>query len=601
MSPLRAIAAIALLAAAAFLGPSIWGKPWSIDHFFARELVSFALQHPMLLSYARVLEPYGLDFHSDELEDLSLEALRSQQTRARRVLAGLREYDGDPLSAEQRSSYRILEWLLEHRIEGEPFAQHEYPVNAFDGWQGFLPDFLLNVHQIHDEGDAQAYLARLAAVEGAVDQLIVRVEEAAEAGIVPPRFVIERSREGMAEFTAKPPEQNVLVTKLEKRSAELEGIDESTAARLVERAVAILSGSLLPAYARLDAALGKLQARAEDRPGASHLPQGHAYYAWALRGHTTTRLTPDQVHALGHAEVARIHAEMRRLFAARGTPVEDPVQGLQALSREPGQRYSDDARGREEILADHRAVIEEASARLPEWFTRVPRAPVAVERVPVFLEGGSAGAYYNPAPLDGSKPAIFYKNLAHLDESPRFGVRTLTFHEAVPGHHLQIALAMESAELPLFRRFVPFTAFSEGWALYAERLAGEVGLLPTPEDRLGQLQAENFRAVRLVVDTGLHAKGWSREHAIETMVSLTGMAPSDVAREVERYVVAPGQACAYKIGQLKILELRDRAREALGSAFDLRAFHALVLDGGARPLELLEEEVDAWIESRAGS
>ncbi len=595
----RTFLSLALLVAgaAAFLVPTLWGKPWSIDHFFTRELVYLALDHPMLLSFARVLDPWGLDYYSDDLEDFSLQSDRLELRRAARVLDGLREFRRDELSDSQRLSYDILEWFLEQQIAGAPFLEHDYPVNAFDGSQGFLPDFMLNIHQVNDVADAESYLARVEKMGTAIDQLIERVDAAAAKGIVPPSFILARAREGMAEFTTPSPAENSLVLKLARRADEVPELSE-TSASFVDRAIEQVTDSVLPAYQRLDAQLARLQAEASADAGAWKLPNGDAYYRWALRGHTTTSMTPDEIHASGQAEVERIHREMRKLFAERGTPTEDAAAGLKALGLEDGQRYPANEAGRAEILADHQAVIDEVWGRLGEWFPRVPRAPVAVERVPLFREAGSAGAYYLPPPLDGSKPGVFYKNLANVEESPRFGLRTLTYHEAVPGHHLQIALAMESEELPLFRRFMPFTAFSEGWALYAERLADEVGLLPTLEDRLGQLQAENFRAVRLIVDTGLHAKGWSREKAVDTMVALTGMARTDVVREVERYVVAPGQACAYKVGQLKILELRARAREALGEGFDLRAFHGLVLEGGARPLEVLEREVEAWIQSQ---
>ncbi|MCP5057442.1 MAG: DUF885 domain-containing protein [bacterium] len=582
-----------LLAASLFLAKTFWSKPFSIDHFFLRELVLLVVDHPMLLSFARVLEPYDLDYYSDELEDFSLEADRREARRARSALEGLREFSEDDLDPSQRISHDILAWWLEHQVTGERFLQHPYPVNAFDGSQSFLPDFMVNVHQVNDLGDAGSYLARLEAIPAALDQLTERVEAAATAGILPPRFVLTRVREGLVELTQAEASDSPLVTKLKTRLPELSDVPDP--AGWIERARAVVAEGIQPAYLRMDAVLARFEAESNDDAGVWRLPDGDAYYHWALRGHTSTSLTPDEVHQLGLREVARIHGEMKKVFAERGTPTDAPIAALQALALEPTQRYPDSDEGRTQILADYQTIIDELWERLPDWFEHLPRAPVAVERVPSFRENGSAGAYYNPPPLDGSKPGIFYKNLANVEESPRFGMRTLAFHEAVPGHHLQIALAMENPDLPLFRRFLPFTAFVEGWALYAERLASEVGLLPTPADHLGQLQAENFRAVRLVVDTGLHAKRWTREEAIEYMVSKTGIARSDVVREVERYVVAPGQACAYKIGQLKLLELRARAREALGDGFELKAFHDLVLGGGSRPLEVLEQEVDAWI------
>ncbi|MBW2244745.1 MAG: DUF885 domain-containing protein [Deltaproteobacteria bacterium] len=582
-----------LLAASLFLAKTLWSKPFSIDHFFLRELVLLVVDHPMLLSFARVLEPYDLDYYSDELEDFSLEADRREARRALRALEGLREFSEDDLDPNQRISHDILAWWLEQRVAGERFLQHAYPVNAFDGSQSFLPDFMVNVHQVNDLGDAESYLARLEAIPAALDQLTERVEAAARVGILPPRFVLTRVREGLVELTQAEASDSPLVTKLKTRLPELSDVPDP--AVWIDRARSVVAEGIQPAYLRMDAALARLEAESNDDAGVWRLPDGDAYYRWALRGHTSTSLTPDEVHQLGLREVSRIQGEMKKVFAERGTPTDAPIAALQALALEPTQRYPDSDEGRTQILADYQTIIDDVWKRLPNWFETLPRAPVAVERVPSFRENGSAGAYYNPPPLDGSKPGIFYKNLANVEESPRFGMRTLAFHEAVPGHHLQIALAMENPDLPLFRRFLPFTAFVEGWALYAERLASEVGLLPTPADHLGQLQAENFRAVRLVVDTGLHAKRWTREEAIEYMVSKTGIARSDVVREVERYVVAPGQACAYKIGQLKLLELRARAKEVLGDGFDLKAFHVLVLGGGSRPLEILEQEVDVWI------
>ena len=271
---------------------------------------------------------------------------------------------------------------------------------------------------------------------------------------------------------------------------------------------------------------------------------------------------------------------------------------LRALHRDERFLYPDDDDAHARILADYQAIVDEATARLPPLFGRLPQAPVRVERVPAFKEAGAAGAYYMPPPLDGSKPGIFYANLRHPRDVVQFGMRTLAYHEAVPGHHLQIALAMEMQDVPIFRRVVPFTAFIEGWALYAERLAAEQGWHPTPMDQLGQLVAEGFRAARLVVDTGLHAKRWTREQAIDYMLRNTGMPETDVVAEVERYIVLPGQACAYKVGQMKLLELRERAQTVQGARFDLRAFHDVALANGALPLVLLEDVVDAWLAGR---
>jgi uncharacterized protein (DUF885 family) len=590
-----------LVAAAVFVVPSVWGKPWSIDHYFLRVLVEFAIDHPMLLSYGRVLDPWDLDFYSDELEDFSPEATLRDARKVERFLAGLHRYDGDDLSPEQRLSAEVLEWFLETAKAGEPFLFHSYPVEQFQGWQSGLPDFMVNFHAVEDERDARNYLARLAAFDTALSQLAESVRYRAERGVVPPAFVLRAVREEMAEFTAQPPRENPLYAKLERSLKEIDGLGDAERRDLLDRAAARIEDSVVPGYAHLDRALAALEPQAEARPGPGvwGLPDGEAYYRWALRTHTTTDLGPDEIHQIGLAEVARIRGEMRRVLGEMGIEAEDPVAAIRKLNVDPRFLYPDTDEGRAQVLADYQAILDETLPRLPALFGKLPKAPVVVERVPAFKEAGSAGAYYNPPSLDRSRPGIFYANLRSVREIPRFGMRTLAFHEAIPGHHLQVALAMENGHLPLFRRILPFTAFIEGWALYAERLALEEGFHPTPADRLGAYVAEIFRAVRLVVDTGIHARRWSRERAIDYMLANTGMPRTDVVAEVERYIVAPGQACAYKIGQLQILELRERARERLGDDFDLRAFHDLVLGQGSLPLEILERVVDQWIADQA--
>jgi uncharacterized protein (DUF885 family) len=325
------------------------------------------------------------------------------------------------------------------------------------------------------------------------------------------------------------------------------------------------------------------------------LPDGDKYYQYAIQTHTTTTLTAEQIHQTGLAEVARIGAEMDAILAAAGYTQKTRAERIQALSKSPAQLYANDDSGRAQILKDYQAIIDEITAGLDPAFATKPRAKVEVQRVPVFTERTAPGAYYNAPPLDGSRPGVFFANLRDMTEQPKFSMRTLAYHEAVPGHHLQMSIARELKGLPLFRTVIPFTAYSEGWALYAERLAWEMGFEKDPMDNLGRLRDEMFRAVRLVVDTGMHAKHWTREQAIEYMVANTGMAEAAVVTEIERYLVSPGQALAYKTGMLKILELRERARAALGTKFDIREFHDVVLKNGAMPLAVLERVVDAYI------
>ena len=587
------------IALSIFLIPTLWGKPWSIDHFFLRSLLVFVHDHPMLLSQARPLDAYDLDFYSDELDDYSVAADLELADLVDRTLAGLIEYDRDDLSPDQQQSYDVAEWFLQTYQRGRPFLFHDYPINQFHGVQNSLPDFMVNIHQIEDERDAENYLARLRGFGLALAQLRESVAIRAARGIVPPRFVLEAVKEEMTEFVSVEAENNILYTKLSDALTQAE-IAVARHSQLTGDARQILLGIVYPGYRDLIRDTAALLETATDEDGVWKLPDGDAYYRWALRLHTTTDLSPDEVHAIGLAEIHRIHDEMRKILAGEGLPSEDPIATLLELNRDPRFLYPDTDEGRAQILDDYQTIVDETWRRLPEFFGRLPVAPVKVERVPVFKQAGAASAYYNPPSFDGSRPGVFYANLRSVAEIQRFGMRTLAFHEAVPGHHLQIALAMENDDLAYFRRVMPLTAFIEGWALYAERLASEEGFHKTPYDRLGALSAEVFRAVRLVVDTGLHAKRWTREQAIEYLIANAGMPDGDAAAEIERYIVNPGQACAYKIGQLKILELRDRARSRLGPAFDLRAFNDLVLSNGALPLSILDEIVAGWSPTTSG-
>jgi len=595
------VALFALAALTVFLVPTLWGKPWSIEQLYLRVFAEFALERPELLSRLRILEPWGLDWFADDLDDRSV---AFQQRSARRVadeLAILRSYDRAAQSESQRLSTDVLDAFLALQAEGERFLFHDYPVNPMSGVQNELPDFMLNVHQIHSPGDAEHYIARLAKFGVVFDQVIDGLRQREARGVLPPRFVIERVQSGLARFLAPSPEEHVLATDFARRSREIPGLSGAARERLVARVRDELERTVYPAYRRLASQLEEMRARAGMDAGAWHLPDGEAYYDWTVRLHTTTDHTPKEIHERGLAEVARIQAEMREILRSQGIDARDLAGTIRALGREPRFLYPDTNAGRQQILADYQAIIDDASARLPALFGRLPRAKVVVERVPAFKEEGAARGYYDLPPFDGSKPGIFYANLRHTAEHPKFGMRTLTYHETIPGHHLQIALAQELEGVPFFRRVVPFTAFIEGWALYAERVAAENGFHPTPFDRLGQLVAENFRAARLVVDTGIHAMRWTREQGIDYLLANTALEPTEVVAEVERYIVMPGQALAYKIGELEILECRERARRELGARFDLREFHDVVLGSGALPLTLLSRNVDAWIAARRGS
>jgi uncharacterized protein (DUF885 family) len=592
--------AVLAVAAAIFLIPLLWGIPRNIDHFFLRSFVSVASRHPELLSYARPLDAYNLDYYSDDLEDYSFAAEEAVLDQLEEIQSGLHAYHPQLLSADKRLSYEALDWLLETQIAGRAYLNHAYPLNQFNGAQSGLPDFLVNIHQVSDERDALNYLARVEKFELALEQMRESVSLRAERGYLPPRFVLEMVHEETRAFAATPIRENVLYANLSDSLDEIVGLSEERRERLLRDLEELIRTKVQPGYRKLAATLSELASQATNDDGAWKHPDGASYYRWALKWHTTTNRSPDEIHQIGLAETRRIHDEMRRILAVAGHPTDDPIAELLQLNRDPRFLYPDSDAGREQILDDYRSIMNEAESRLPEVFGRLPTASVRVERVPIFKEAGSAGAYYNPPSLDGSRPGIFSVNLRDVSEIQRFRMRTLAFHEAVPGHHLQIALALETSDLPLFRRFLPITAFIEGWALYAERIALEEGFHETPYDELGALSAELFRAVRLVVDTGIHSKRWTREYAIEFMIENAGLPRGDATAEIERYIVAPGQACAYKMGQLKILELRARAKAELGKDFDLRAFNDVVLAGGALPLAVLDQVITRWIAGRSG-
>ena len=465
-----------------------------------------------------------------------------------------------------------------------------------EGLQTLLPDFMLNIHRVDSERAARNYVTRLEGFGIALDQIGERVRFRQERGIVPPRFVLEGVRRQIAELVAPAPAAHPLLTHLDEALAALESVPAQRREKLLAQARAALEEVIVPAYGRLDALLAEQERSATNDAGVWRLPDGDAYYRAALRSHTTTSLTPDEVHAIGLSEVTRIQAQMREILEAEGIDASDLRAALGRLAHDERHLYPDTEGGRSAILADYSAMLRDAEQRLPALFGRLPKAPVVVERVPSFKEKGSAGAYYNPPSFDGARPGIFYANL----RAPREVVaRHAHTHlpRAVPGHHLQIAL-FEQQEIPFFRRVIPFTAFIEGWALYAERLAAEQVFIQ--QRPIGwSVAGRVVRAVRLVVDTGIHAEALTREQAIEWMLANTGMGEVEVTAEIERYVVLPGQACAYKIGQMKLLELREHAQAALGARLGqgafLRAFHDAVLANGALPLDVLEIEMERWI------
>lgn len=570
-------------------------RPLSISIFFERAFIQFMLEDPEAVSSLGVFEQLGYKGFDGMLTDVSPAHEQKLAKMARDDLQTLREYDRASLSPSNQLSYDVLEWFLQDLVEGQRWLFYDYPVNQLFGIQSSTPDFMVQIHPIGERRDVDNYIARLRAFGRKFDQLLEGLKLRESKGIVPPKFVIERVLVEMRAFIAVPARENILYINLRNKLDKLGSVPQSQRTRLLAAAQSAVEDSVYPAYRRLIVFFERLQAKVTDDYGVWKLPDGDSYYDHLIRSHTTTALDAEQVHNIGLAEVARIEKELDGVLKSQGLPDGSVAARVATLNADARLQYSNDDAGRAACIADYQRYIDEMIRGLGPDFASPPRLNIKVERVPQFKEKTAPSAYADTGSLDGSRAGVFYVNLRDMRDIWKYQMRTLSYHEAVPGHQLQGVIAQRLTGVPTFRKILPFTAYDEGWAVYAERLGWEMGFENNPLDNLGRLQAEIFRAVRLVVDTGIHRKHWTREQAIDYMQEKTGMAQGEVVSEIERYFVMPGQALAYKIGMLRILELRARSQARLGSDFDIRQFHGVVLGSGSLPLNILEKQVDTWI------
>lgn len=508
------------------------------------------------------------------------------QALAKTGLARLDQWMAGPLDESQRVSAAVMRWSLRNAVANLPFEDHSFIFSQFSGVQIGLVNFLTTTHPMRTQADVLSYLERLEQVGTRMDEALARARAAAAKSLIPPRFILERAQYQVDTFLKPPAEQNVLVNSLAQRTQDMKNLTPEERKEALARATRIVEERIRPAYQRVQTFMRELHPRTGDVAGISRLPEGGAAYARAVENFTSTKLTPDEIHQIGLREVARIEGEMDRLLDSLGLTegsIETRMKQLDARFQPKGEGDP-----RPAIIASYGEMVKDAERRSAPLFNIKPRAPVVVLREPPLTEPSAAAHYSLPAP-DGSRPGIFWVPL----RGPTFDMirmRSLAYHEAVPGHHFQLAIQQELEGIPKYRSqriFSGGSAHSEGWALYAERLAAEQGWYEGDvPGLLGALGSELFRARRLVVDTGLHTKGWSRQQAIDYGIG---------AQEVERYVAWPGQANAYMIGMLRILELRDKAKKELGEQFSLPAFHDLVLGAGSVPLDVLGELVDGWI------
>jgi len=594
--------AVLLVLASSFAAHEWYGKPFYINNFFNRAFIQYIWDKPEILTSMGILEQLGMNGHNAKWNDDSEVASERDFKFLTEIMDTLAEYDEDELSEDEILSVKVLKELLGTPEDDWRFRHHNYPVNQLFGLQNSIPRFLDTFHQVNSSEDAENYISRLSRIGIKMDQNMEGIRIREEKGVIPPAFVIEKSVVIMREFIAVPAEENVLYESFRGKLEEADEISEQDRQAFLESAKTEIETVVYPAYQGYINYFSELSAKANDDDGVWKLPNGEAYYNYLLRGHTTTEMTANEIHATGLSEVGRIQAEMLEIFASEGYDTSLGVKALfDGLAEEERFYYPDTDEGRAQILEDYATIIDEIEEGIAGAFNIKPRAGIVVKRVPEFSEETAPGAYYNQPSRDGSRPGTFYANLFDIKATPKYGMRTLAYHEGVPGHHFQIAIQTELEGIPEFRKESGFTSYSEGWALYAEQLAWEMGFQTDPYDNLGRLQAELFRAVRLVVDTGIHAKRWSREEAIEYMLTNTGIAESDVTSEIERYIVMPGQATAYKVGMMELLRLRGEAEQALGDNFDIRDFHDVVLKNGSLPLTALRELVTKYIEQQSGT
>ncbi|CAM8641799.1 hypothetical protein sphantq_01234 [Sphingobium sp. AntQ-1] len=528
-----------------------------------------------------------------KLSDTSAAGAARDLARTKAQAKRLASVDRAKLSQASQLDYDVVAYQLDRAVGGERFGYGEtagryapYILSQLTGSYREIPDFLDSQHRVKDAADADAYLARLEAFPAAMDGELARQKTDAAKGVFAPDYILDTTMKMQAALRDQPAAQTVLVASFVKKLAAA-GLPPERAAQ----AEKIVAEKIFPAVDRQRALVQQLRAKASHDAGCWRLPAGEAFYAAAAEAATTTKLTGDDIHQLGLDQVAQISGRIDAILKGQGMSQGTVGDRLVALNKRPDQLFPNTDPGREALLAQLNTQIKAMQARLGESFNTVPKAPVEVRRVPVTIQAGAPGGYYQNASLDGSRPAIYYINLRDTFDRPKFGLATLTHHEAVPGHHLQVSVALESDAIPMIRRRGGYSGYSEGWALYSEQLADEMGMYEgDPLGQVGYLQSLLFRATRLVVDSGMHAKRWSREKATDYLIATTGIARGRSQGEIDRYTVWPGQACSYKIGHTVWTQLRDEVKKAQGDRFDLKAFHD-VLTLGAMPLDILKQTV----------
>jgi len=549
---------------------------------------------PMMQTYL------GMKTHYDQWDDLSEEHLIKELEIAKQDLAKVKALQPQKLNKQTLLSYQLMVQKLQNQLDDFKWRHYNYPVNQMFGMHAQIPAFLINQHTIANEQQAKDYIARLNKVETLLAQLIEQLKIREQAGIIAPKFVFDHVIRDAKNILQGAPfnegyDSTLLVdfkNKINKLS-----LSDDKKAMLINGAEQALLNHLKPAYDALITYLIELKTKADDKAGVWKLPQGDDFYNNALKRTTTTNLTAEQIHKIGLQEVERIHNEMRK--------IKDTVhfegslsEFFQFMREDPQFYYPNNDAGRSRYLTEARTLINEMKSHLNELFITKPKAELIVKRVEAFREKSAGKAFYEQPAPDGSRPGTYYANLYDMKAMPTYQMAALAYHEGIPGHHMQIAIKQELKGIPKFRKFGSYTAYTEGWGLYSEKIPKEIGFYQDPYADFGRLAMELWRACRLVVDTGIHSQKWTREQGIDFYVNNTPNAKSDAVKMVERHIVMPAQATAYKIGMNKILELRTHAKQLLADKFDIREFHDVILQNGPLPLNVLEHKVDDYIKSK---
>jgi len=574
-------------------------KPVSIDHFLGKELVVGLVESPEALTYIGIFDRFDwITKHNSRLSIPRDNDIEEGIKELEKSIKTLYKYKDSRLTDIQKSTKKIAIFDYENNLkELKQFPYHDYPLNQIGGTHLNTIQFLSDMHPVRSISEAEGFISRVNLVKEVYEGTVKDLERQADAGIFPPEFVYKHVIEQLNEFINFNYEEHPLFTQFMKKVKDL-NLDSEKEFLFEEAIKRGIDESVTPGFILLKDFMVKTQKSANKNHGIWSQPNGDEYYKLRIRSYTTTDYSPEEIHQMGLSEVERISTRMKEILVMLGYDKNKTVGVLMnELNESPQFLYADTPDRKDIVVNDYMEMVNEAIDVMTDYFHTMPKADVIVKAIPEYSEQTAAGGYYQAPALDGSRPGVFYANLYDIKQTPTYSMRTLAYHEATPGHHHQIAHSLENDSLTMYRRFGYRTsAFSEGWALYAERLALEVGLAENPYDELGILQSEIFRAVRLVVDTGMHYKRWTREEAMEYMKSKTGMSDTEVRVEIERYIVWPGQALSYKVGMIKILELREKAMNELGNKFNIKDFHSAVLDHGNPPLFIVEEMVEKMIE-----